>query len=249
MFWPWPLTLSGALTGWAAADLSGALLGAMLGHAAERKLGLTSWSALRLRLGQVGFEHQLLFELLGHLAKAGGQVSTAHIRQAEGEIQRLGLDVEGRRRAIAAFNQGKTAVRSARTRLAAAESQAEIIIRACWRMVWVNGSVRPGERDLIRQWGLWAGLSQTRVDELQPMRSAKKPRANNGYKEALALLGVSESSDSKSIKQAYRRLLSRHHPDKVQGAGANKYVVQEAAEKTAALHAAYRLIKERHGFR
>jgi DnaJ like chaperone protein len=116
-------------------------------------------------------------------------------------------------------------------------------------MVWINGSVRPGERDLIRQWGHWAGLSRERIDELQPMRSSKKLRSGGGYKEALKLLGVEESTDSKSIKQAYRRLLSKHHPDKVQGSGANKYVVMEAAERTAALHAAYKLIKERHGFR
>ncbi|TWI56817.1 DnaJ like chaperone protein [Pseudomonas duriflava] len=231
------------------ASLPGALLGGVLGHAAERQLGLTSWSALRVRLRQDVFEYQLLFELLGCLAKVGGQVTAAHIRQAEGEIKRLGLNADGRRRAIAAFAQGKKSVPSTQARLRAAADQAELLVRACWRMAWVSGSVRPGERDLILQWGEWAGLSRVRTEDLQPMRAAKVPCSDEAYRQALALLGVSSSNDPKIIKRAYRRLLSRHHPDKVQGMGANKYLVQEAAEKTAALHAAYAIVRERHGFR
>jgi len=63
------------------------------------------------------------------------------------------------------------------------------------------------------------------------------------------LLGVTASTDPEHIKRAYRRLLSRHHPDKVAGAGATPAQVREATDKPRELHHAYALIREYRGFR
>jgi DnaJ like chaperone protein len=69
------------------------------------------------------------------------------------------------------------------------------------------------------------------------------------YQEALRLLGVSATSEPAQIKRAYRRLLSRHHPDKIAGSGATALQVREATDKTRELHNAYTLIRERRDFR
>lgn len=69
------------------------------------------------------------------------------------------------------------------------------------------------------------------------------------YQDALRLLGVSATSEPSQIKRAYRRLLSRHHPDKIAGSGASPLQVREATEKTRELHSAYALIRERRDFR
>jgi DnaJ like chaperone protein len=60
---------------------------------------------------------------------------------------------------------------------------------------------------------------------------------------------VKADADPAQIKRAYRRLLSRHHPDKIAGSGANQIQVRDATEKTRELHHAYALIRDRRGFR
>jgi DnaJ like chaperone protein len=79
----------------------------------------------------------------------------------------------------------------------------------------------------------------------------KRSLANKGatYQDAMRLLGVSATTEPAQIKRAYRRLLSRHHPDKVAGNGATELQVREATEKTRELHGAYTLIRQRRDFR
>ena len=105
----WPGTLIGVVAGFALASIPGAMLGALLGQVFDRRLQLESWGDLRARLrGDPAIEEQdLLFVLLGRLAKSDGRVQEAHIQQARLEMKRIGLDDVGARRAIAAFNRGK----------------------------------------------------------------------------------------------------------------------------------------------
>ncbi|MNO06017.1 DnaJ-like protein DjlA [compost metagenome] len=62
------------------------------------------------------------------------------------------------------------------------------------------------------------------------------------------MLGVGPQAEPGQIKQAYRRLLSRHHPDKLVGSGASPSQVREATERTGELHQAYAVIRKNRGF-
>lgn len=253
----WPGTLIGAGAGFFIASIPGAMLGALLGQALDRRLQLHSWAQLRERLGgrPALRNDELLFVLLGRLAKSGGRVVDKHIEQARQEMRQLDMNQAAQQRAIAAFNRGKSGHDSLRgylLRLRAQPAAAEGVLRACWRMIVADGRVDPKERTLIFQWGRWLGWAPQQVQLLgtdyEPQK--KTPATRGGtYQQALALLGVTASSDPEHIKRAYRRLLSRHHPDKVAGAGATPAQVREATDKTRELHHAYALIREYRGFR
>jgi DnaJ like chaperone protein len=249
--------LIGAGTGFAIASIPGALLGALLGQALDRQLQLQSWAQLFERLRGRGAlaDDQLLFVLLGRLAKCEGQVLAQHIQQARHEMRLLGLGDAAQRRAVAAFNRGKSGhdrLHGHLQQLARQPHAAEGLLRACWRMAWADARVTRGERELLVQWGKWLGWTAARVQalstEYEPQR---KPLGGAGgsYQEAMRLLGVSASTEPAQIKHAYRRLLSRHHPDKLEGSGATAAQVREATERTRELHNAYALIRQRRDFR
>lgn len=252
----WPGTLIGAGAGFFIASIPGAMLGALLGQALDRRMQLHSWAHLRERLGgRTALRNdELLFVLLGRLAKSGGRVVDKHIQQARQEMRLLDMNAAAQQRAISAFNRGKNANESLRgylRGLSAKPQAAEGVLRACWRMILADGRVDPKERELILRWGHWLGWTAQQVQALgADYGPPKRPLATRGgtYQESLRLLGVTTNSDPAQIKRAYRRLLSRHHPDKVAGTGASLSQIREATEKTRELHHAYALIREHRGF-
>ncbi|HKS11747.1 MAG TPA: TerB family tellurite resistance protein [Pseudomonas sp.] len=252
----WPGTVIGAGAGFAVASIPGALLGALLGQAMDRRLRLQGWEDMREKLGgkpALG-DDEVLFVLLGRLAKSDGRVLDSHIQQARQEMRQLGMSESARLRAISAFNRGKSGkggLGHYLRRLRQQPHAAEGTLRACWRMVWADGRAGQHERDLLLGWGQQLGLTRPQVQalahEYEP-RKAPQAGAALTYAAALRLLGVEVDTDAQRVKQAYRRLVSRHHPDKLAGSGASEARVREATERTRELHLAYALVRKRRGF-
>ncbi len=197
-------------------------------------------------------EDDLLFQLLGYLAKSGGRVEEMHIRQAREEMALRKLDRRAQRRAIASFGKGKAGIAHLQEEVARLKGErAEAVLLACWRMAWAGGVLSQSARQLVLQWGRWLGWSAERTERLSARVMPKRTRAvaRDSYREALLLLGVEAGSEPALIKRAYRKLISQHHPDKLAGAGASVERVRAATEKTRELQAAYALVREREGFR
>lgn len=254
----WPATWLAAAAGLGLAGIPGALAGGVLGYQLDRRLRLHSWSEL---LGWFGRSSrlgndELRFMLLGRLAKCDGPVRPAHIHQARDEMRRLALDDRAVQLAQAAFRRGKEGEDDLCKALGSLRSQrdeGQSLLLSCWRMLEATGGASKQERRLILLWGSCLGWSAEQIEALTIGINAGSSRtaltSDAACRAAMELLGVKADSDPATIKGAYRRLLSRHHPDKLAGAGATADQVRIATEKTREVRGAYALLREQKGFK
>lgn len=253
-----------ALLGWWLASIPGLLLGTLLAVWLDRRLGQKGWAQLQEKLtasrpaGKKAVSaNQVQFMLLGYLAKLDGWVMPVHIQQARMEMRRLGLDGYPYQAAIAAFNQGKSmdlkTLRRDMQRAFAQDLAAEQLLLSAWRLVWAQGHASRAQYQVLRQCAGWLSVSTERLLQLEQQVKPRPQRAGGmqvrlGEREqALRLLGLQPPvKDFSLVRKAYRKLLSENHPDRLIGAGASEAQVQQANEKTRALHEAYRVLRKHY---
>jgi DnaJ like chaperone protein len=74
--------------------------------------------------------------------------------------------------------------------------------------------------------------------------ASKSPSISDAY----ALLGISKKESVQEIKRAYKRLMSKNHPDKLVSKGLPPEMMEVAKQKTQDIQSAYELIKKERGF-
>lgn len=259
----WPFTVVGAVVGGLVADVPGGILGAVLGQALDRHLKLDSWADLTRRFTNAqsrryGYQ-TVLFLCLGRLAKAEGRVEPAHLQLARDIMQQYRLDEPSRLQAMRDFNRGKTPglrlapliKRLHRTN----PSRSAELLDCCWRMALVTGTLGARSRKLLDDWSALSGMAQAEQQRMHQRHRAsgaagarQPPTASrNLMQEAAELLGVDVSAPPEIIKRAYRRQLSRHHPDKQ--VGGTPQELASAGERVHAIQQAYERLRRYRGFR
>ena len=82
---------------------------------------------------------------------------------------------------------------------------------------------------------------------LTKLLSSLNHRLNN-LDHAYALIEVNPKSSKQEVKKAYRRLISRNHPDKLIAQGLPEEMIKIANEKTQKIMKAYELICKTKGW-
>ena len=103
-----------------------------------------------------------------------------------------------------------------------------------------DGHVSDPEVRLIAQIASYLGISQTDFNSIKAM-FYKDP--NTAYK----ILGVTENASDDEIKKAYRKLVVKYHPDKIQHLGAEFQA--GAKDKFQKIQEAYETIKKERGIK
>ena len=242
----------------------GALFGAALGHGFDR--GVSSHlralpgedvQATRKERAQAAF-FTATFGVMGHIAKADGRVSPEEIRLAGAVMDQLGMRGEMRAAAQRLFNEGKAPDfplddilaqlrRECRYSLDLARLFVEIQLRAAY----ADGAVHPAERRLLDHIAGGLGLAAHELAQLEGMVRAQlgpgDPHAPLSAEDACTVLGVPPDASDAEVKRAYRRLMNRHHPDKLVAKGLPEEMMRAATEKTREIKAAYERVKEARG--
>ena len=193
---------------------------------------------------------EFTFAALGRIAKATDAVQPAHIDEARRFMRDLGLAVPDQRRAIGWFNAGKdpdfdfaAKARACREIDADRAVLDALAIEAMCLMAWAVGTPTASRRGEFER--LAALLGAAPADLAAAEARVAEHRWRNlpaELRRAYALLDVDHLIGDDELKLAYRRLMSRHHPDKL-GAAADPALARRARENSVAIRAADDLIR------
>ncbi|MGO5000468.1 co-chaperone DjlA [Oceanisphaera sp. W20_SRM_FM3] len=255
--------LIGLLFGSLLGGIPGALIGLWLGHLLDKKLA-SAW--LFNKDAQAEFLYAT-FATMGHLAKSSGQVSSEEIRLAEQLMTQMRLQGELRNRAQEAFRAGKSAdfplketLRRFRARVKDSRNLLRFFMEVQLQVAFADGELQPSERILLLTIANELGFSETELEQLLAFAEAQlhnfrqggSGHSRSGYqapppadrlRNAYRILEVAETADDTEVKRAYRRQMSKHHPDKLMSQGLPKEMMELAKEKAQDIQSAWETIK------
>ena len=247
----------------------GALVGALIGYLIEHS------GAFGAGAGDPRAPHSLsiseeffrtTFQLMGHVAKSDGRVSEAEIDAARRLMQELKLGPREIGLAIDCFRVGKSAAYDAEVgveRLREACGQRHDLLRAFMelqlRAALAGNGISPPARAILAQVAERLGMSglefafmeaAVRARQRNQRSSAGAGRAAAGsLAEYYSELEVDANITDQEVTKAYRRQMSRHHPDKLVANGLPESMAQMAKEKTQRIQEAYEGIRAARGMR
>ncbi len=262
----WKCTFFGALIGLLITkSVWGAVFGAIIGQMVDQGAGM-EWGGTPTGAASVSeVFFRTTFELMGHVAKSDGRVSEAEIGAAQRLMQELNLGPREISIAIACFRTGKSADYDANLSVEQLREACGLrfdLLRAFMELqlraaLAGNGISPPARSVLIRvaerlgMSGLEFAHMESTVRARQSGRGnfAGRQSAQTPLAECYAELEVGAGMSDQEITKAYRRQMSRHHPDKLVANGLPESMAQVAKEKTQRIQEAYEAIRAARGMR
>ncbi len=255
----------------------GAALGLLVGHQFDGGAGprgeLGADSAARVH--ELYFP--AVFRVMGHVAKADGRVSEQEIAAARAVMAALRLSPEQVRQAIGFFSEGKQpdfsldqALAELRPLLRAYPQLAQFFMEIQLQATLAGNGLSARPRARLLRAANYLGLASddfARLEALMRWRmsgGAASGGTGGGHagggaagaqagadqlRQAYALLESSAGASDEQVVKAYRRQMSRNHPDKLQANGLPESMLERAKERTQQIQAAYELVRAARGMR
>ncbi len=240
--WSAAATLAGLWRGAAGAAL---VIGAALLHQQFRQRG--GWA--RLRSGPRRDSIVALYAALGALARSTGRVGEADIAAAARWLDLQRPDSKTRNDAILAHEQGRAGGAALDALLApfSRQGRGTPAIYRPWleQLVTIRHQARRHSRWTPDEFAALRHIASA-VGAPAGVLDAVLAGGDGELAAACAILGVAPGSDAAAIKQAYRKLMARHHPDRLAGAGGD--VLALAEKRTREIRAAYDRLRQIKGF-
>jgi len=266
----WKGKFFGALVGFMITrQVWGAVIGALIGHMFDQSLslGASPRAARPMSISDEFF--RTTFELMGHVAKSDGRVTEAEIDAARRLMHELKLGSREIGIAIDCFRTGKSAAYDAELgveRLREACGQRHDLLRAFMelqlRAALAGNDISPPARAILTRVAERLGMSGLefafmeaslrtwqRTQGASSGRTAGAAAGAGRLAECYAELEVDAGISDPEVTKAYRRQMSRHHPDKLVANGLPESMAQMAKEKTQRIQQAYEDIRAARGMR
>jgi DnaJ like chaperone protein len=244
--------------------LFGAIVGFLIGHQFDRKsAGARRAGAVPSRDLQAIF-FRGTFRVMGHIAKADGRVTEQEIDAARHTMRRFSLSDADVRRAIDLFTEGKSAdfpledvLGEFRAASAGREDLRRLFVQIQLEAALQGGGLTPPARAIFARTCSVLGISAVEFAALEAMlrmrssagAGAQARPAADRLADAYQVLGVRSDAPDAEVTRAYRRLMSRNHPDKLVANGLPQSMVEAAHERTRQILEAYEVIRKHRGIR
>ena len=237
----------------------GAVLGLIVGYAIRQAIGARSGGAGYVAdsggISDVFF--RTTFELMGHVAKSDGRVSEAEIEAARRLMQQLNLGPNEVSLAITCFQAGKSPaydVELGIERLREVCGMRHDVLRAFvefqLRAALAGNGLSPPARAILTRVAQRLGMSDLEFARMEAaLRSRDRRAGPHVLNDSYAELEVEPGASDQEVTLAYRRQMSRHHPDKLVANGLPESMAQVAKEKTQRIQEAYEAIRAARGMR
>lgn len=251
----WVGRAGGAVAGTVLFGPLGTVGGALAGYAGDLVRRRWAVSGHRWRVAIPDDHHRRFVAatcaVMGCVAKADGRVSEAEIARARGVFDVLGIEAEQRPEAVALFNRGKRPdfplawvvwrIRRAHRR---DDALLEAFLSYQIAVAYADGTPQGEQHRILRRIALRLGMTDSELRE-----HSRGPAARGAFQEPprspYRVLGVAEHATAEEVRTAYRRLVSRHHPDRLQARGCSDAEIRAGASRTHAARRAYDQIRRR----
>jgi DnaJ like chaperone protein len=246
----WTGKLIGGALGMALGPI-GAALGVAVGH---------QYDLMTERRVRPGAEQFFLstFRVMGHVAKADGRVSEREIEAARQVMRSLRLDPMQVKAAIAQFTHGKQPEFVLESEMAdlraSCHSQPEILrtfVEILLRFTLAGADLSGNARARVTRAAGLLGVSPVQLARMEAaLRGGAPASAQDSAARTAAAYRTLETEASVTndeLKRIYRRLMSRHHPDKLKANGLPDSMLEHAKQRTQAIQEAYELLRVQRG--
>jgi len=244
----------------------GALIGFLIGHHFDRQAESGRLGGAAPHVLSAAF-FRATFQVMGHVAKSDGRVSEQEIEAARAAMRRFSLGETDVRRAIDFFTEGKRSDFPLRETLEELRrlSGRRGDLRRMFLQIQLEAALQgngltPAARPVFDEICDALGVSRFELASLEAMlrmraqagmgAGAASPGAvAQRVADAYRVLGVLPAASNAELIRAYRRLMSRNHPDKLVARGLPESMVAAAHERTKQILAAYELLKRHRGMK
>ncbi len=193
-----------------------------------------------------------MFVVMGRVAKLDGLVTEAEVEFASAIMKKMGLDGMRRQRAIGYFDQGKQAstdvvqmVKRLVGVIGARSELSHLFLRIQCSNAYAKGEMRLREKMLLRDIAEILGYDKTEFlavcAEVLASSDNKLTQRPNSLRNAYMVLQLQPRVADGEIRQAYLKLMSRYHPDKLMQ-NLSAEAAQQAQENFHAIRSAYETI-------
>jgi DnaJ like chaperone protein len=263
----WYGKLFGAIVGaYLAHSWVGALIGLLIGHQFDRRLATAQTPrASAVELSAAFF--RATFQAMGHVAKSDGLVTAREIDAAREAMRRFSLNDAQVRMAIDLYTAGKRpdfplddTIRHMSELARGRPDLCRMFVQIQLEAALKGGGIGPAPRAVLERISTLLGLSVLEFASLEAMLrmrgfgagaagGAHPAESAERVQAAYQVLGVTPAASNAEVTRAYRRLMSRNHPDKLVANGLPESMIAAAHERTQRILEAYELIKQQRGMR